>query len=57
MFDILTESFLFEYFLYSSMLGKYFSSRDIFDCLKGIFCLKDIENLYEAIESEIVKDI
>lgn len=57
MFDILTESFIFEYFLYSSMLGKYFSSRDIFDCLKEIFCLKNIEDLYEAIESEIVKDI
>ncbi|MCM1130183.1 MAG: hypothetical protein NC310_01190 [Roseburia sp.] len=57
MFDILTESFLFEYFLYSSLLGKYFCSKDIFHCLKEIFCIKDMEDLYETIESEIVKDI
>lgn len=57
MFDILTETLIFEYFIYSSILGKYFSSKQIFDCLKEIYCIHNIDDLYSVLESETVKDI
>lgn len=57
MFSILEETFIFEYFLYSSLLGKYFFPKEVFNCLKEVFCLKDIEGLYHLLESETIKEI
>ncbi len=57
MFDILTETFIFEYFLYNALLGKNFPSKAVFETLSEVFCLKNNDDLYDLLESEIIKEI
>lgn len=56
MFDILTEAFILEYFLYQAILGKYFNSKEIFKMLESIFDIKN-NHLYDLLESDVIKDI
>lgn len=57
MFDILMETFIYEYYLYFSLLGKFFESKKIFDILIEIFQLKNQDGLYDLLEGETIQNI
>lgn len=59
LFDVKTETFLFEYFLYDSIIGKYTDNEKMFYCLGEIWNLdyNNLEDLFKITESENVKEI
>lgn len=57
MFDLLTETFIYEYYLYQAILGKFFMAKEIFVFLSEIFCLKNNEELFTLMESEAIQRI
>ncbi|MGN1061435.1 MAG: hypothetical protein ACI4QN_06860 [Candidatus Coproplasma sp.] len=59
MFDVLTETFLYEYFLYDCMLGELYDRKSLFRILGDIFCLpkNEISDLFSLTESEAVREI
>lgn len=57
MFDILTETFICEYYLYFSILGRFFDSKEVFNILSDIFCLKNQDDLFNLLEGETILSI
>lgn len=60
MFSILMETFLYEYFLYNSILGdKFYDHKKIYKILSDLFCLTEQEVLpyFDLIESKSIKEI
>lgn len=57
MFDILTESYVYEYFLYETLFKKWIDKQKILEILRKIFCLPKQNDLYSSIESDIVKEV
>lgn len=59
MFNVKTESFLFEYFLYNTILGAYTDRKSMFYCLGDLWAVeKDaVDELFLISESENVQDI
>lgn len=57
MFDILTECQLFEYFLYETLFGKFMNRKKIFEITRKIFFLPANDELFQMLESNVVKEI
>lgn len=57
MFDLLTETFIYEYYLYQAILGKFFIPDEIYAILSEIFCLKNNEELFTLMKSEVIQRI
>ncbi len=57
MFDLLTEAFIYEYYLYFSILGSFFDSKELFNILSDIFCLKSQDDLFNLLEGETILSI
>lgn len=59
MFDILTETFLYEYFLNDAILGAFYDRKVLFFRLGELFCLseEEITELFYATESEAIREI
>jgi len=59
MFNVKTESFLFEYFLYNTILGAYTDRKSMFYCLGDLWAVeKDaVDELFLISENENVQDI
>ena len=59
MFNILKETFLFEYFTHNSIVGAFFDSKDLFLRLGELFGLTkvDLEGLFQKTQSPAVLDI
>ena len=59
MLDVKTESFLFDFFLYNTVLGDYTDRQKVFNCLVGLWDLKknEAKKLFLISESENVRDI
>ncbi|MGN0812252.1 MAG: hypothetical protein ACI4MQ_01925 [Candidatus Coproplasma sp.] len=59
MFNCLTETFLFEYFLADAMLGEFYDRERLFTILGEIFCLPQgqTDGLFRLTESEAVGEI
>lgn len=60
MFSILVETFLYEYFLYNSILGgKFYDRKKLYSVLSDMFCLteQDVSSYFDLTESKAVKEI
>lgn len=59
MFDILTETFLYNYFLFSAVLGTVCDKKALFFRLGNVFCLSEekLTDLFEATLSEALAEI
>ena len=59
MLNIITETFLHQYFLYSAILGMYCNSKQLFDYLADIFFIPQMqrEYLFSLSQNEPVNDI
>lgn len=59
MFNILTETFLYEYFLNDAILGAFYDREYLFYRLADIFCIpeKEISELFYETESSAVKGV
>ena len=57
--NFLKETFLYEYFLYDAMFGRFFDKQRVFDVLSDIFCIQkqDSNELLAMINGETVKEI
>ena len=59
MFNVLTESFLFQYFLTQALLGEFNDGKNLFRVLGKIFCITDdeISSLFNLTQSGAVSEI
>lgn len=59
MFNVLTETFLYEYFLHDAILGSFYDRKTLFLRLGEVFCLpeKEISDLFDLTENESVREI
>ena len=57
MLDILTETFVYEFFIYQAIIGKFLPLNKIFACLKEIFCIKEYKNMDSLFDADIIKEI
>ena len=60
MFSILVETFLYEYFLYNSILGgKFYNHKKLYFALSDIFCLteQEVSPYFDLVESKAIQEI